>query len=80
MNAIEIDNKYPKHVKLDFPELYLRHDDSDIIFTLEGALVASWGATLKFEKDAPNKVKKEVRSFVNSLLEGKSTVLDLTSY
>ena len=73
MNAIKIDKMFPNFLKMDLENLYLRYNENDIIFTLEGMKVAELkdNGTVKFETKTAKKVKETINNFINDLLCGK---------
>lgn len=73
MNAITIDKTFPNFLKMDLEDLYLRYNEEDIIFTLEGKKVAELkdNGTVKFETKTAKKVKEAINNFINDLLCGK---------
>lgn len=77
MNAIEISKNYPNYVKLDLKGLYLQSNDSDIIFTLDGAKIAELldNGKVKFEKGVKKVHKDEINSFIIGLLCGDVSIL-----
>ena len=73
MKANKIDDNFPNFLKMDLEDLFLRWNNNDIIFTLEGAKVAELkdSGKIKFEPKTSNKVKAEINNFINDLLCGK---------
>ena len=73
MDAITIDKTFPNSLKMDLENLYLRYNQNDIIFTLEGVKVAELkdNGNIKFEPKTSKKVKAEINNFINDLLCGK---------
>lgn len=72
MNAIAIDKMFPNFLKMDLENLYLRYNENEIIFTLEGVKVAELkdNGTVKFENKTAKKVKETINTFINDLLCG----------
>ena len=73
MNAITIDKMFPNFLKMDLENLYLRYNENDIIFTLEGKKVAELkdNGVVKFEVKTAKRVKETINNFINDLLCGK---------
>ena len=73
MNAITIDKTFPNFLKMDLENLYLRYNENDIIFTLEGMKVAELkdNGVVKFETKTAKKVKETINNFIHDLLCGK---------
>lgn len=77
MNAIEISKNYPNCLKLDLKGLYLQSNDSDIIFTLNGAKIAELldNGKVRFEKGVKKVYKDEINRLIIELLCGNISLI-----